>query len=198
MLYIIRHGSTNLNEMNPPVLQGRSVDSPLSTLGIQQAEKTAAYFVEKGITKIYSSPLRRAIETATIIAKPLNLSIEIADDLIEADLSVWENMTIEQVKQKYATDFAWFSYDTGWRKPGRTGESYNQVLERITPFLETINANGETNLVVSHSVVVKAYMAKLLQIPLWHARELPMSNCSINFYWKDKNLITLNSVQHLI
>ncbi len=68
MIYIIRHGQTELNSKR--VLQGRS-DYPLNEIGIQQAKEAAEKL--QGITfdTVYSSPLIRALQTAKIIAPNL-------------------------------------------------------------------------------------------------------------------------------
>lgn len=67
MIYIIRHGQTELN--NAHILQGRS-DCPLNENGIVQAREAGQWLMEQGIvfSYVYSSPLKRAIRTAELIA----------------------------------------------------------------------------------------------------------------------------------
>ena len=69
MIYLIRHGQTALNKKR--VLQGRS-DQPLNDAGIHEAEEAGAWFREQGISfdEIWSSPLKRAVQTARIAAGP--------------------------------------------------------------------------------------------------------------------------------
>ena len=70
ILYLIRHGATEANLARPPVLQGRSHNPPLAPLGIRQAEATRDFLAIRPIEYCYCSPLRRALETATIVAAP--------------------------------------------------------------------------------------------------------------------------------
>ena len=67
MIYIIRHGQTEKNKAN--LLQGRS-EHPLNETGIQQAQEAGEWFGEHGIIfdSVFSSPLKRAIDTARIAA----------------------------------------------------------------------------------------------------------------------------------
>ncbi|MBR1752384.1 MAG: histidine phosphatase family protein [Ruminococcus sp.] len=65
MIYIIRHGKTELNKNN--VLQGRS-DHPLNDEGIKQAQRAAELFKGISLDYVYSSPLIRAVQTAKIAA----------------------------------------------------------------------------------------------------------------------------------
>lgn len=71
--YLVRHGTK----------ENLAGDPPLSNLGIKQAEITANYLNSLGIKKIYSSPLKRTLQTAQIIADKLKLSITIDDRLTE-------------------------------------------------------------------------------------------------------------------
>ena len=65
MIYIIRHGKTELNKSK--VLQGRS-NYPLTGEGVRQAEETAARLGDVTFAHVFSSPLIRAVQTAEIIA----------------------------------------------------------------------------------------------------------------------------------
>jgi len=68
-LYVVRHGENpaNLNRE----FSYKLIDYSLTEKGVRQAEETASFFREKGIDAIYSSPLKRARETAQIIAAPI-------------------------------------------------------------------------------------------------------------------------------
>ena len=82
MLYIIRHGKTEMNAKM--LMQGRS-DYPLNETGIAQAEEAAGRFADMGvrIDKVYTSPLIRAVQTAERIAPDAELAVE--QRLIEMD-----------------------------------------------------------------------------------------------------------------
>jgi len=196
MLYLIRHGSTDANENNPPVLQGRSLDNPLSANGIIQAEKTAKFLSKKSISKIYSSPMKRAVQTAEIINRHLGLTLSLVEDIVECSLGSWEGLTFDQVKEKYPVDYGWFQGDTGHRTYGgiKGGESYILVLKRILPFFSDLNFQ-ENIAVIAHGIVNKAYLASHLKLPLKFAKNLPQDNCAINMFSSDR--LTINYVEHL-
>ncbi len=73
MIYIIRHGQTELNITN--VLQGRS-NHPLNETGIRQAEEAAERLKDISFDVVYSSPLIRAVRTAEIIVPDLKPIID--------------------------------------------------------------------------------------------------------------------------
>ena len=85
MIYIIRHGKTELNKAK--VLQGRS-DFPLNEEGIRQAEEAAARLGDVRFAHVYSSPLIRAVQTAEIIAPQIKPVID--ERLIEMDYGPYE------------------------------------------------------------------------------------------------------------
>ena len=91
MLYIIRHGKTDLNAKM--LMQGRS-DHPLNDAGLAQAEEAAGRFRGMGvrIDKVYSSPLIRAVQTAEAIAPDADLVID--ERLIEMDYGPYEGMDL--------------------------------------------------------------------------------------------------------
>ena len=77
-LFVVRHGENPANVNRE--FSYKLVDYSLNEKGIQQAEETAVYFLDKGIHEIYSSPLRRALETAEIIAAPLGLPVTVMEE----------------------------------------------------------------------------------------------------------------------
>lgn len=65
-VYLLRHGATDNNLANPPLLQGKTVDGPLSEEGKRQAVLAAKGLQYQELEAVYSSPLRRARQTAEI------------------------------------------------------------------------------------------------------------------------------------
>ena len=74
ILYLLRHGATEANLARPPVLQGRRLNHPLAKLGARQAVATRDFLAIRPIDHCYSSPLVRAMQTASIVAAPHGLS----------------------------------------------------------------------------------------------------------------------------
>lgn len=97
--YWIRHGETAWNALGR--YQGHQ-DSPLTDLGRQQAIASARNLRDRGITRLYSSPLRRAFETAEIFAEVLKLKRVHADErLREIGYGEWEGLTQEEVRSRW-------------------------------------------------------------------------------------------------
>ncbi len=96
MFFVLRHGQTDWNV--EARLQG-STDIPLNDTGRQQARAAAAFFKDKGLTKIVTSPLVRAHETARLVGERLGLEPVTDARLIERNFGLFEGMTIDEVHQ---------------------------------------------------------------------------------------------------
>ena len=106
MIYFIRHGQTDMN--NRKVLQGRS-DHPLNDAGIAQAQKAAYELRHISFTKVYTSPLKRAIQTAEILAP--NAHAVIDDRLIEMDYGPYEGADLNHLPPEILTFFSDFAHN---------------------------------------------------------------------------------------
>ena len=77
---------------------------------------------------MYSSPLLRAYETATILAERLELEVERADDLMEVDVGSWSGLTRVEVEARFPQGFRrWLDYGHGWDD----GETYDELGARV-------------------------------------------------------------------
>lgn len=124
-IYVIRHGQTDLNKqdrvcgiMNPS----------LNKEGIKQAQNIAQSLQNSGINKIISSPLKRAVETASEISKKIDLKFEMEERLIEQNCGIYEG--VSRMNPQYILAKKMF----GYRYP--EGESTFQVVSRIYNFLD--------------------------------------------------------------
>jgi broad specificity phosphatase PhoE len=98
-IFIVRHGQDEDNANH--ILNGRR-DRQLTDLGRQQAKIVGAKLKDKHIAVIYSSPLKRAFETAQIIAKEIGVkNVIVHDDLIERDMGILAGKPITDIP-KYA------------------------------------------------------------------------------------------------
>ena len=159
-LYIIRHGKTELNQKN--VLQGRS-DYPLNENGIQQAMETAAGFRERGIrfSRVYSSPLIRAVQTARCFAEAEDIVID--DRLIEMDYGPYDGLGFEEFPPEILTFFSDFVHN-----PAPEGmEQLSEVTGRLGEFLEELKEEesrhepGRNILISTHAVAMKGALEYL-------------------------------------
>ena len=90
MIYLVRHGKTDKNKAN--VLQGRS-DQPLNAEGIKEAEDAAKKLGSIKFSHVYSSPLRRAVETARILVPGFEPTLD--DRLMEMDYGPYEGADLK-------------------------------------------------------------------------------------------------------
>lgn len=96
--YLVRHGENPANITKE--FSHRKVDYPLTDKGQLQAYQTGEYFLSKNIDAIYSSPLKRAIESAEIISKILHLKFEIIENFREVNVGLLEELPVSEENWK--------------------------------------------------------------------------------------------------
>ena len=93
----LRHGQTDWNVAGK--FQGQT-DVPLNATGIAQAQNAAAQLAAHQIDRIISSPLTRALRTATIVAEQRSLAAEVDPQLTERTFGTFEGQVVKEVKQQ--------------------------------------------------------------------------------------------------
>src|SRR5262245_32380111 len=104
-MYLIRHGATAANLASPPRLQGRRSDPPLSDLGRRQAEATRDALRDQPLAACYCSPLRRAAETADVLAQGRGWPPVPVTGLTECDVGAWEGLDWDTIRSTYPEPF---------------------------------------------------------------------------------------------
>lgn len=97
-LFVVRHGQTDFNAERR--YQG-AIDVPLNATGVQQAEALAKQLQQHDIDVIVSSPLKRASDTARILAETLKCDIELMGQFAERSVGVYEGLTPREVQQRH-------------------------------------------------------------------------------------------------
>ena len=202
LLYLVRHGATPHNQSSPPRLQGNAVDESLSALGRKQAGRVARLLARRPIADVFASPMRRAVETAEIIAAKHELKVDTFATLKEVDVGEWEGRTWDEIKEQYPQAYADFvsnPADCGY--PG--GESIGSVIDRTHKTLGGMMHNrlGEEIVVVAHSVVIRTYLGALIGMLPNKRFNIPQQNCAVNIVrWKDgfAKAVSINAVGHLM
>ena len=156
MLYIIRHGKTDMN--SKMLMQGRS-DNPLNEAGIAQADEAAARFagMSVNIDRVYSSPLIRAVQTAERIAPGAEIIID--DRLIEMDYGPYEGMDLRNPAPEVMDFFMDFV-----NVPAPEGmEPLPDIVKRLGTFLDDIAIEAEeSNILIStHAIAMKGALEYL-------------------------------------
>ena len=147
MIVLVRHGETAANRAR--LALGRA-DPALTDLGRRQAHALAARFAGSGIGRVVSSPLQRAVETATAIATALGCGVEVEARLVEMDYGEWDQRSFGDLP---AEDLARWRKDATFAPPG--GESLIAVGARVGPWCASL-VGGPTVIAVSHVSPIKA------------------------------------------
>ena len=155
-IHLVRHGETDWNrELR---WQGHS-DPPLNEHGRDQARRLAGTLGATPFAAVYSSDLRRASETAEIIAGPLALPVRVDPALREIDVGSWEGFTLAELEARFPEDVA------RWQETGEHGwdggESHEKMFTRVREAIRSIAArhDREDILVVSHGGPIRALRA---------------------------------------
>ena len=155
-VYLARHGQSDWNAANR--FQGHS-DRPLTELGRRQAAALAEELEsQEPLSAIYASPLRRALETASIVGARLGLEPVPVDDLREVDVGGWSGLSRNEVEERFPDAFRrWLDGGEGWED----GETYADMATRVMEALRLIAENHpeDTVLVVSHGGPIRAIHA---------------------------------------
>ncbi len=178
-IIIIRHGETEWNVAE--IFRGR-MDIELNETGIKQAKLLAGYMSKMKINAIYSSPLKRALKTAEIVAEPHKLEVNIAPDLIDFDYGEWQGLSHQEVKDKHKELYAtWVSHPEQVRIPA--GESLDEVRKRAVKLINSIIAKYSGAVVlISHRVVNKVLICALLGLDDSHFWNIKQDVCGITTF----------------
>ena len=154
-ILLARHGETDWNREGR--FQGHA-DPPLNETGRAQAAELAADLEGVELAAVYSSPLRRAVETAEVVAAEHGLEPVAVDALREVDVGSWQGLTRAEIEARFPEQFArWLDYDQGWED----GESYEGMGRRAVAVLLELAAahEGERILAVTHGGPIRAAFA---------------------------------------
>ncbi len=186
-IILARHGETEWNVEE--VFRGR-IDVELNETGIKQAELLAEYLSDSKIDAIYSSPLKRALKTAEIIAGYHKLDVEIAPGLIDFDYGKWQGLPHQEVKDKYKELYAeWVNSPDKVKMPA--GESLNDVRKRAIDVVDSVIAKHKgTVVLVSHRVVNKVLICALSGLDNSHFWNIRQDTCGITtFIYENERFI---------
>lgn len=179
-IYFVRHGENPANITKE--FSCRHVDYWLTEKGELQAQQTAEYFADKDIDEIYTSPLKRAAETAQIIGEWLGVPVVMVDDFREVDVGKWESQPTLEIWARHNQILeGWMNGSPEVQFPD--GDSYFSLWERMRRGLIKISAgkSGKNIVVVAHGGIFTLPMRDLCPgvdvQQLWGG---VMKNCSVS------------------
>ncbi len=204
-LLLIRHGESVANAEGR--LQGH-LDVLLSDRGRRQAECLAQKLAPLGVEALYTSPLRRAAETAEIIGAHLRLSVQERKPLMERNVGVLEGLTRDEIIAKFPR---YMPARTELRQIEIEGFEQDEAFaSRVRDVLGSIIEThaGQTVAVVTHGGIIFSFCRQTLQMPTVRPGPFAIDNASVTtFNIRDGDgvapgrariqLFTLNDVCHL-
>ena len=166
-IYLVRHGQTDDNFKS--IVQGR-IDNPLNDVGRGQAKATGLKLKELNIKfdYIYSSPLIRAKESASII----NNELKIGDVIVDEELTEREFGNLEGLDVSY---MRWLVTRPDFKKVGF--ETDEEIIERVKNAVDRLSKKGKNILIVCHSHTIKALLVYIDKIN--YSFDFPLLNAQV-------------------
>jgi len=176
-LMLIRHGETDSNRRGSYL---GWTDIELNEIGINQVKFLRDRLKGVKVDKIYSSPLKRALQTAEIINENYKLDIVPSDGLKERNFGIWDDLTLEEMTKRYPTEYNEWVND--WIKYRiKDGESAQEAYERSAAFVDEIikNNNEGVIMLVTHLGTIRFILAHLLGLGIENSWRFRVTNASI-------------------
>jgi len=198
---LVRHGETDSNKAS--LALGRD-DIELNETGRWQAQRIAEALQSQPIAAVYSSPLRRALETARAVAERHTLSVQVDQGLVEMDIGEMEGLTFQQVRERYPQFLQlWLGGRAAYEPMPGGGERLLDVQERSWQALDRICAARpqDTVAVVTHNFVLLTILCRVLGLELADFRRLRHNVAAVSVLQVQDGRMTvlgLNDTCHLI
>ena len=197
-ILLARHGETDWNREGR--FQGHA-DPPLNETGRAQAAALARELAGVALAAVYSSPLRRALETAEVVAAEHGLEPVAVDALREVDVGSWAGQSRDEIRTRDPQGYArWLDGESGWEG----GETYDELHARSVAAVTrlVLRHPGETILAVTHGGVVRAIAAHAAGLERHDRRRIiGAANCSLTVVQTGVDdrlsLVSFNDIGHL-
>ena len=175
--YFVRHGEI---ESNLKKIYAGWSDEALTPKGIQQAKEAAERLTGFDIAGIYTSPLKRAVQTAEVIGKVLNERPILENSFKEMRLGPWEGKSEQEIRKKFPGRWKiWNSRPAELILTGR--ETLPELLKRVLSGIKEIRdqMDGSSVLVVTHVAIIRVLLLHAQKIDLNLYRTIPVPNGKI-------------------
>lgn len=198
-IILIRHGETEWNILGK--FQG-STDIPLSNEGIRQAFMLKER-LKSDFDYIFSSPLKRAYETAKILCDESGKQVSIAEEIREINFGEWEGLTVKGIAEKYPDIF------NEWRNDKREGKfcggdmsTLNASIRAKNCIMEIANKHkGKKIVIVAHGGIIKAGLIGIFEWDMSMYHKIALGNTCVNTITFNDDmkpaLLGLNDTNHL-
>ncbi|MBM5807745.1 MAG: histidine phosphatase family protein [Cyanobacteria bacterium M_surface_10_m2_179] len=190
-ILLVRHGLSSFNLEHR--IQGRDDLSSLTEEGVKQALATGEALRDLSLTAAYSSPLRRAHDTATALlaAHGGGLEPQLDDDLLEVDLAPWSGLLSSDVRERFPeAHHTWTHHPELLQLQRADGSTYAPIPElmaqaqrfvaRLLEHHDPAASAPQTVLVVGHNAILRCLLLSLLSLPASGFRRLRLDNASLS------------------
>jgi len=199
LFILVRHGQTDWNTADR--FRGRA-DLALNETGLFQAAAAGRRIAAQWQpATVYSSPMRRALQTAQAIAGPLGLKVQPHSGLADIDFGQWQGLTTTEARERWPEMAeAWFNAPQIARPPG--GETLAEVRARAAGMLEELAGRhpGQTAVLVGHTVINRVILLAALGLGNERLWRLGQETTAINVFESldgEFNVHLLNDTCHL-
>jgi broad specificity phosphatase PhoE len=161
-IFLVRAGRTAQSDEGR--LQGRA-DNPLTAEGLADAHRAARRLAGAKVAAVYTSPLRRARQTAGVIARLVSVRPLSLQDLVDIDVGSWGGRTNEEVAELEPKAFNWyFRFPTAAEFP--LGERLSDAERRVFGALEWVadRHRGRTVVAVTHELLIRLVLVRLKEL----------------------------------
>lgn len=167
-IFIVRHGETDSNRAKK--IMGKRIDEPLNSEGIGQATKIADSMCENNFDIIFTSPLKRASQTAKIIAEKIKAPIIEKDELMERDFGSISGKSWDDMTKIVSKDSNLQKIDSEQKYDYRPygGECVENVKERLSKFFDELRSHyyNKKILIVAHGGTIELMHLLFLEKPI--------------------------------
>lgn len=161
-MLLLRHGQTPLSVEKRFSGVG---DRPLTEIGLAQAGAAARRLRGCSAVAVVASPLRRAVQTADLVAAEIGVAVTVDEGLRETDFGDWEGYTFAEVQQRWPDQLSAWLASPDVAPPA--GESFADTARRVRQARDRVLAayGGHTVVVVSHVTPIKTLVRLALEAP---------------------------------
>jgi 2,3-bisphosphoglycerate-dependent phosphoglycerate mutase len=194
-LLVIRHGQSEADILK--VIEGRA-DFGLTELGHKQADAMAKWVKEHySINKIFSSPLKRARQTAEYISKITGIGILLEDDLMEWKNGLIAGLTPKEADEKYPAPTIKYPHTRIYEQESQI--DFRMRAETIISKIINENDDEETIAIITHGGMINMLFKSFMESPINSRINISNSDTGIH-HWRIKNnnreIILCNSKEH--
>lgn len=190
-IHVIRHGESIANTEGR--YQGQTYDTDLSSLGRNQVDALKKHFSRTVFDEVFSSPLKRTLQTASGLSARSN-SITLNTDLLETNHGHWEGMTVAEIKRQWPEMYKlWQTFPSQVLFP--QGESFLETYKRSVNWLNSLKKRQGIFAAVTHSNIIFALLTYVLNRPLDSMWQFQVQPTSISTFTLDnENQWKVNSI----